>query len=380
MSKRIFIVSGEESGDLHGSALIKELKGLLPGLEVRGMGGYRMREAGLKGLDSKEVSVVGIVEVLEKSPKIMATLSSLKRTLRKERFDAAVFIDFPDFNLRLAKEARSRGIPVIYYISPQVWAWRKGRIKKIARLVDKMLVVLPFEEEIYRKAGVDVEYVGHPLSDAVKCSLTKSAARKALGLPARGPVVALLPGSRSAEIGRHLPVMLGAAALIQRGLGRPANFIIPAARSAAPGAFDEARRAAGVEVTVVEGRMYEALRAADAAVVASGTATLETAIIGTPMVIVYKMSGISYGIGRALISVEHIGLPNIIAGQSVAVELIQNDVTAGNISKEILDILKNPKKRRDITKKFDEIRAMLGKDAALKAARAVVSFMGEGKE
>ncbi len=378
MSKKLFIVSGEESGDLHGSALIKELKKLVPGLEFHGMGGYRMREAGLKGLDSVEVSVVGIVEVLEKSPKIMATLSALKKRLRTERFDAAVFIDFPDFNLRLAKEAKAQGIPVIYYISPQVWAWRKGRIKKIARLVDKMLVILPFEVEIYRRAGVDVEYVGHPLSDAVKCSLSKAKARAAINLPAKGPVIALLPGSRSAEVSRHLPVMLDAAALIQHGLGVDTAFIIPAARSVKPGAFIEAGQRAGIDVTVVSEKMYEALRAADAAVVASGTATLETAIIGTPMVIIYRVSSISYGIGRALISVDNIGLPNIIAGERVAKELIQNEVTGDNISAEILDILKNSKKRRDIIKKLKEIKALLGKGAARNAARSVAAFMDRG--
>ncbi|MFQ5353477.1 MAG: lipid-A-disaccharide synthase, partial [Thermodesulfobacteriota bacterium] len=296
MKKRIFIVSGEESGDKHGASLLRELTALVPDLEIRGMGGQRMRGAGLMGLDSKEVSVVGIVEVLEKSPKIMATLGALKRTLRNGSFDAAIFIDFPDFNLRLAKEARALGIPVIYYISPQVWAWRKGRVKKIARLVDKMLVVLPFEVEIYRRAGVDVEYVGHPLSEEVRCGLTKTKAREALGLPKRGKVVALLPGSRSAEVARHLPVMLGAAEQIQDRLGRNTHFIIPAAGSVDPAAFNKARQRAGINVSVVEGRMYEALRASDAAVVASGTATLETAVMGIPMVIIYKMSGISYGI------------------------------------------------------------------------------------
>jgi len=360
---------------MHGAALIEELRAIVPGLDVRGMGGYRMHGAGLKGPDSKEVSVVGIFEVLEKSPKIMSTLSSLKRTLRAGRFGAAVFIDFPDFNLRLAKEARARGIPVIYYISPQVWAWRRGRVKKIARLVDRMLVILPFEEEIYRKAGVNVEYVGHPLADVVKCGLTKAASRKDLGLPARGPVVALLPGSRSAEVGRHLPVMLDAAASIEAGLKKKTAFIIPAARSVDPAAFDEARRASGINLTVVEGKMYEALKASDAAVVASGTATLETALMGVPMVIVYRMSGLSYGIGRALVDVPFIGLPNIIAGKKVATELIQSDVTAGNISGEILAILGDQAKRRAIIRDLKDLRARLGKGAAKKAAHVIASFL-----
>ncbi len=375
MNKRIFIVSGEESGDMHGASLLRELTRLLPGLEIGGMGGYRMREAGLRGLDSKEVSVVGIVEVLEKSPKIMATLGALKRTLRSESFDAAVFIDFPDFNLRLAKVARGLGIPVIYYISPQVWAWRKGRVKKIARLVDKMLVVLPFEEQIYRDAGVDVEYVGHPLSDEVKCSLTADEAREELGLSEDGAIVALLPGSRSAEVGRHLPVMLEAARIIRRRLGEETGFVIPAARSVPSEVFREGLKDSGVNVTVLDGNMYEALRASDAAVVASGTATLETAIIGTPMVIIYKMSGLSYGIGRALVDVEFIGLPNIIAGKKVAVELIQSEATAGSISGEILGILQESGKRSEIIKELGKIRALLGHGAVKKAARATAAFI-----
>ncbi len=375
MSKRIFISSGEESGDMHGAALLRELGAMVPGLEVWGMGGYRMHEAGLRGPDSKDVSVVGIFEVLEKSPKIMATLSSLKKTLRKGRFGAAVFIDFPDFNLRLAREARSRGIPVIYYISPQVWAWRRGRVKKIARLVDKMLVILPFEKEIYEKAGVDVEYVGHPLADVVKCSLTKAGARQDLGLPSRGPVVALLPGSRSAEVGRHLPVMIESAELIQRGLEKKPSFVIPAARSVGTGAFDIARRARGVRVEIVDGRMYEALKASDAAVVVSGTATLETALMGVPMVIIYRMSGLSYGIGRALVDVPFIGLPNIIAGRKVATEFIQKDVRPENISEEILSILGDRDRRRAIIRTLKDLRAGLGKGAAKKAARVVASFL-----
>jgi len=238
-----------------------------------------------------------------------------------------------------------------------------------------MLVILPFEEEIYRKAGVNVEYVGHPLADVVKCGLTKAASRKDLGLPARGPVVALLPGSRSAEVGRHLPVMLDAAASIEAGLKKKTAFIIPAARSVDPAAFDEARRASGINLTVVEGKMYEALKASDAAVVASGTATLETALMGVPMVIVYRMSGLSYGIGRALVDVPFIGLPNIIAGKKVATELIQSDVTAGNISGEILAILGDQAKRRAIIRDLKDLRARLGKGAAKKAAHVIASFL-----
>ncbi|GMR04367.1 MAG: lipid-A-disaccharide synthase [Thermodesulfobacteriota bacterium] len=374
MSKKIFMVSGEESGDLHGASLIRELKKIIPGLVVKGMGGERMREAGFEGLDSKEVSVVGIVEVIEKSPKILARLKKLKKQLASEAFDAAVFIDFPDFNLRLAGAAKALGIPVIYYVSPQVWAWRRGRIKKIARLVDKMLVVFPFEEPLYREAGVDVEYVGHPLADAVKCGLTPGEACRAVGADDDATVVALLPGSRTAEVKRHLPVMLEAAALIDKGVGG-AQFLIPAARSIGDEQFNCFTSGAHLNIKVVRDRLYEALRASSAAVVASGTATLETALIGTPMVIIYRMSLLSYGVGRALVDVEHVGLPNIVAGRRVVEELIQNDATPERISGAVLDILKNSKKRNDIIKGLKEIRESLGGGASRRAAMAVAGII-----
>ncbi|MFQ5441667.1 MAG: lipid-A-disaccharide synthase [Thermodesulfobacteriota bacterium] len=375
MPKKIFMISGEESGDLHGASLIRELKKIIPDITIKGMGGVRMREAGLVGLDSKEVSVVGIVEVLEKTPKILGHLKRLKRQLAGERFDAAVFIDFPDFNLRLASAAKSHGVPVIYYVSPQVWAWRKGRIKKIARLVDRMLVVLPFEAALYREAGVDVEYVGHPLGDVVRCALTPSEARSALSLGEKTTVVSLLPGSRTAEVKRHLPTMIEAAALIEKGMDGGVEFLIPAAGSIDTGLFEGFLKGASIKAKVVHGMMYEALRASKAAVVASGTATLETALIGTPMVIIYRMSRLSHGVARALVEVEDVGLPNIIAGRRVVDELIQNDATAEKISVAVLDILKDFKKRDDIINGFKEIRDRLGSGASKRAARAVAAVI-----
>ena len=196
MGRKILIISGEASGDLHGASLIEALKRISPSIEIKGMGGEKMRRAGLEGLDSTRLSVVGIAEVLKKLPAIRAAFKELAKMLERERFDCVVLIDFPDFNLRFAKEARKRNVPVVYYISPQVWAWRSGRIKDVARLVTKMLVIFPFEEELYKKSGVDAAYVGHPLSQIAACGITKAAARAELGLGNDYPVVALLPGSR----------------------------------------------------------------------------------------------------------------------------------------------------------------------------------------
>lgn len=374
MGKKIFIISGEESGDLHGASLIKALKERIPGLTVAGMGGERMRRAGLEGPDSREVSVVGLVEVAEKIPAIVRAFRTLKKRLAAGGFDCVVLIDFPEFNLRFARAARKLGVPVVYYISPQVWAWRRGRVKKIARLVDKMLVVFPFEPGIYREEGLDVEYVGHPLVDEARCALTTEEAREELGLSEDGAVVALLPGSRTGEVERMLPVMLSAARTIRKSLGE-ATFVLPAA-SGVEGLVKELAGEAGVDLRVVSNKMYEALRASDAAAVTSGTATLETALIGTPMVIAYRMSTISYLAGRMLIGVRHIGLPNIVAGKTVVRELIQKDATAGNISAELVALIKDGTKRRRIIEDFRRIRERLGDGgAATRAAGAIADFI-----
>ncbi len=372
MGKSIFIISGEESGDMHGAALMEALKKLDPGIKVGGMGGRKMKEAGLIGLDSRELSVVGIVEVLEKLPGILRAFKELKRRLAGERPDAVVLIDFPDFNLKFAAFAKKLGIPVIYYISPQVWAWRKGRIKKIARLVDKMLVVFPFEAPLYEKEGVDVEYVGHPLADSVQCGLTQKEARSELGIPEKGIAIALLPGSRTGEVKRILGPMLKAGELVEKGLNERIKFILPAAESIDPPLIEGYLKGSNLDVTVVRGKTYKALRAADAAVVASGTATLETALIGTPMVIVYRVSYISYGIGKIVLGNINIGLPNIVAGRKVVPELIQNGMNPANIAGTVISILRDNGKREAMLKGFVEIRGSLGTVGASKKAASVI--------
>lgn len=360
--KSIFIVSGEESGDLHGAALMKSLKRMIPGLYFSGMGGTRMKDEGLFGLDSREVSVVGIVEVLGKLIKILKSMRALKGDLRTDHFDAVVLIDFPDFNLRLAKEAKRLGIPVIYYISPQVWAWRKGRLAKIARLVDKMLVVFPFEVSLYRQVGVDVEYVGHPLADIVKCDLAAAEARTSLSIGPNETAIALLPGSRTGEVKRLLGPMVKAAGLISQKL-KGARFLLPAAHSIEDKLLQKYLKSAGPRIDVVRGNMYTALRAADAAIVASGTATLETALIGTPQVIVYRMSPVSYAIAKKLVKLDHAGLPNIVAERTVVPELIQDEATPENMAGEVLSMLEGSK-RDAILDGYDEIKRNLGRGGA----------------
>jgi lipid-A-disaccharide synthase len=360
--KSIFIVSGEESGDLHGAALMKMLKSMIPGLYFSGMGGARMKSEGLFGLDSREVSVVGVVEVLGKLLKILKSMRALKGDLRDDHFDAVVLIDFPDFNLRIAKEAKRLGIPVIYYISPQVWAWRKGRLAQIARLVDKMLVVFPFEVSLYRQVGVDVEYVGHPLADIVECRLTRDEARAAMSIGPAETAIALLPGSRTGEVKRLLGPMVKAAGLISQRL-KGVRFLLPAAHSIEDGLLQKYLKGAPSRIDVVRGNMYTALRASDAAIVASGTATLETALIGTPQVIVYRMSPVSYAIAKTLVKLEHAGLPNIVAERTVVPELIQDDATPEKMASAVLSMMEGGK-REAILEGYDEIKKNLGRGGA----------------
>ena len=381
MSNTIFIIGGEESGDSHGASLITALKGLMPDIKVEGMGGARMREAGLNGLDSREVSVVGVVEVIEKLPTLWRAYTALKRRLAEGRFDAVVLIDFPDFNLHIAKAAKKLGVPVIYYISPQIWAWRPGRVKTIAALVKKMLVVFPFEVEFYKKAGVDVEYVGHPLGDRVRCDLTSQEARGQLGFDKDAPVIALLPGSRTGEVERILPIMLQAAKRIQDGLGlgkKRAVFPIIAANSVSDDLLDKhlkEQEQGGLDAPIVRDNMYPCLRAADAGIVTSGTATLETALIGTPMVIVYRLSGLTYWIARVMVKGSYAGLPNIIAGRCIVPELMQDAAEPKAIADKILGILKDRPLRERMILDLKEMRGKITGGASERAAKAIKSII-----
>ena len=383
MAGNILIVAGEASGDLHGSNLIKALKEIDPALKLYGVGGEKMKGAGFSAIeDSKNMAVVGISEVFLKLGRLYAAFNKLKNTLDENRPDVVVLIDFPDFNLHFAKEAKKRKIPVVYYISPQVWAWRRGRVKKIARLVDKMLVVFPFERDIYKKAGMDVDYVGHPLAGTVSCRLSREDALSGLNM-GHGHVVALLPGSRRHEVERLLPVMLEAAAIIKKEI-KDIQFILPLADTIEQAFiekiisdFDKGGQGGIKSVChIVRGRLYEVLKASDAAIVASGTATLETALMEVPMVIVYKVSILTSIIGRMLVGVDYIGLPNIVAGKWVVPELIQENARPDLIAKEILKFIGDRDTRNRVISELKEIGKKLGSgDASKKAAEEIYKIV-----
>ncbi len=379
-SKKILMVAGEASGDLHGAHLMEAIHLIDPEIQFFGVGGEQSERMGMKLLyQSQSLAVVGITEVFLKIGSIMKALRGLKKSLDRERPDLVILIDFPDFNLRLAKIAHRRGIPILYYISPQIWAWRPKRVKLIARWVKKILVLFPFEVPLYEAAGVDVEWVGHPLLDIVKPTLSEETAFQRFGLDPKQRTIALLPGSRIHEIRRLLPPLLASAELLQRE-APDLQFVLPLAPGIPQETLSPWMENISVPVKVVQGRTYDVMNISELVITASGTATLEAAILGKPMVIVYKVSFFSYWIGRALIQVDHIGLANVVAGKEIVPELIQNEVNPQRIAEEALRILRDPILCRKMTEAMAGVRQSLGEPgAAQRAAGIVCSMLREAK-
>jgi len=353
------MVAGEASGDQHGAGLVAELLHRDADLAIRGIGGSRMAAAGAKlCMDAGELAVVGLTEVIAKLPEIMRGLRALRQIMDQWQPDLVILIDYPDFNFRVAAMAKQRKIPVLYYVSPQIWAWRTGRVKKLKTLVDHMAVILPFEPPFYQRCGVPVTYVGHPLLDHARLPATPAMAAPS---PANEPVVGLLPGSRNGEVARHLPVILDAARLIT-GIHPGVRFILPLAPTVDA---EKIRRLAApyfhaIDLELSSAGMGPVLGRCRTAVVASGTATLETALAGVPMVIVYKLSPLTYHLGRRMIQVDHIGLVNLIARERVAVELIQDEAHPQAIAREVGRLLADPRHYQEIQAKLGRVRQRLG--------------------
>ena len=379
MLKDLMIVAGEASGDLHGAGLARALLALDGSLGIYGMGGDRMREAGVETmLDAADLAVMGLTEVLGRAGSIVRAFNRLKRSLREERPRGCVLIDFPDFNLRLARHAKKYGVPVIYYVSPQIWAWRRGRVKQIARRVSRMLVIFPFEADFYREAGVPVEYVGHPLAGAPEPRAGRAELVERFGMDPGRRTVALMPGSRRAEVRLLLPAMLRAAEIL-RSRHPMLQFILPLAPTLREGDVNRLKRESTVPVRIVRGEIDTAARASDLAVVASGTATLEVGLAGTPMIIIYRTNPLTYLVARTLVSVEMIGMANIIAGEKVAPELIQGEASPENIAGEAFRILEEPGAADSMTAGLKRVRERLGEGGGSeRAARAVMEVL-EGK-
>jgi lipid-A-disaccharide synthase len=368
----VLVVAGEASGDLHGSTLARALTTLMPTLRLAGMGGARMAAAGVRLVQRADrVNVVGGTEALGRLPALWRAFRTLRRHLRARRPNVMVLIDFPEFNLRLARVARRLGVPVVYFIAPQLWAWRRGRVRAMARDVSRVLAIFPFEVGLYQEAGVPVEFVGHPLLDVLP-SLERDTARA--GLVTAGEIlVGLLPGSRDAEVRRHLPVLLGAASRIAARRPR-ARFVVPVAATIGVADVTAPVRASGLPIEVRPAEAYRVMAAADLLLVASGTATLEAACYGAPMVVLYKLSAVSHRVARLLVrGVSHISLPNIVAGREIVPELIQRDATPDGVASAALRLLEDEAARAAQRAALLEVRARLGEaGAGLRAARAVL--------
>ncbi len=370
---RLLISCGESSGEFYGAELVAELRKRIPDLEAFGLGGDRLASENVRLLAHvKDLAVVGLVEVLSHLRRLKRLFDSVVAEAERLRPDVAVLIDYPDFNLRLARELKKLGIPVVYYVSPQLWAWRRGRMKNVKRDVAKMLVIFPFEEQIYRDASVPVAFVGHPLIDHVKPPVDRAVVARNLGLDGDRPVIALLPGSRNKEVAFNLPPMLGAMKLL-RGRRPELQFVLAAAPHLRANAFQET---ATLGITVVEGATRDVISAARVAIVASGTATVETALTLTPMVVVYRLSALTYALGKPLLNVTNYAMVNLIAGRVVVPELIQNNFTATRVSEEVLRLVDESPSRTKMLEDLAEVRTRLGAGGATRqAAQEVLKFL-----
>jgi len=380
MAKRqILIISGEASGDLNASNLVKSILKIDPEIKFSGAGGTLLRQAGAEILcDIKELAVIGFFDALKKLPRFLKLQKLILEKIKSEKPDCLILVDFSGFNLRLAKKI-NKSIPVIYYVSPQVWASRPGRVKTIRKFIHKMIVLFKFEEEFYKKYGIDVNFVGHPLLDVVKPAIDRKEFIAKYNLSGSKTTIALLPGSRKQEIENILPIMLRASRLINKDLGwNNVQFLIAKSLQVD---WDFYQRkdidASDLDLKIVEGKTYECLELADFAMVASGTATLETAIMQKPFVIIYKMDLLNYLLYRPQVKVPYIGIVNIIAGREIIPEFIQFRAKPKTISEQVLKNLKNPQELKRIKEELNQIKSQLGeKEASLRAAKIILEYLG----
>jgi lipid-A-disaccharide synthase len=380
MNGPVMIVAGEASGDLHGAHLVKAMRRHEPDLVFYGMGGVELTAAGVELLyDAKKLAVVGAFEVLAHLPDIIAAQRILKKRMKEDRPCLLVLIDFPDFNLMLAKKAKKLGIPIFYYISPQVWAWRSGRVKTIGRLVNRIGVILPFEEQFYRDRGVQAHYVGHPLLDSVKVEMSRDAFCRRYEIDPDHKIVGLLPGSRKKEISALLPTFLEAAKRMQQKYQKHIVFLISLASTITEedlqgNGLDAYRQF--VDIRIVRQNRYDMMAACDAVVAASGTVTLELAILNTPMVVVYKVSPQTYYLGKLLIKIKYFSLVNLIAEAPVVPELLQDQGNPGSIEVELAFLLFDEYTRHKMQEGLSLVRQRLGEPGASEnAARLALEIM-----
>ena len=373
--KRIFIICGEASGDLNAASLVKEILRINPGIKISGVGGNLLKQAGVEiYCDIKSLSVIGFFDVLKKLPKFFALQKLILEKIKEEKPEAIILVDFSGFNLRLARKI-NRAIPTFYYISPQVWASRPGRIKTLKKYIHKIITIFKFEEEFYKKYGIDTLFVGNPLLDIVESKMTKQEFCYKYNLPDSKTTIALLPGSRRQEIKHIFPIMLEAALLVTKDLP-DAQFVIAKSPEGEWPLYNRLIHGLRLDSVIIEGLTYDCLAAADFALVASGTATVETAIMQKPFVIIYKMGLLNYLLYRPLVRTPYIGMVNIIAKRKVIPEFIQFQAKPKKISKAVLKILKDPSLIGQMKEGLNQVKSLLGeKGASLRTAKIILDFL-----
>lgn len=363
---KILFSAGESSGDQHAANMFLELQKRQPDIKAIGMGGAKMAQAGIDiRYDSANIAVIGVVEVIKHYAEIRRALKLMQQLVATERPDLLVCVDYKEFNFKLARYAKQQGIKVLFYVSPQVWAWRPGRVKAYGKVIDMMAVIFPFETAYYDAENVPVRYVGHPSVDKVHARHSKDEDLARFGLDSSKPIVGLLPGSRANEIKRMLPVMLAAAEKVQTDLPG-CQFILPQADSISDALLESYTSQSPLNITVIKNQPYDVIQCCDAVMTTSGTATLEIALLTVPMVIAYKLSPLTYGLGRWLVNTPFIGLPNIVSGKSVIKELIQHDATADKLAAEITRILTDKTYADEMRQNLSRVKQQLGQGGGSK--------------
>lgn len=371
----VMLVAGEASGDQHAASLFLELEKQLPGVKGFGMGGANMRRAGIElRYDSSEIAVIGLDGLIGHYPKIRRALAFMQKTVCEERPDLLVCVDYKEFNFKLARHAKACGVKVLFYVSPQFWAWRPGRVKKYGQVVDHMAVIFPFEAAFYEEHRIPVSFVGHPLAEKVHPSKSKAKVLDCLRLDGSKPIVGLLPGSRSGEVKRLLPVMIESARELQI-LFPGIQFIVVQAATIDDDQIAARLNLADPDYRLIKKDIYDAIQCCDAVITTSGTATLEVALLGIPMVITYKVTPITYLIGRLLVNIPFIGLPNIIMGKKIVKEFVQHQATSDAISGEVNKILSDANYAAEIARSLHEVREKLGKGGGTQRLARVAAAM-----
>ena len=370
---KIMFSAGEASGDTHGASVAKALLDKYPEAQLFGMGGDLMKEAGVDIIyDIQQLGFIGIVEIVKHLPTFFKLRSFLKEAMLREKPDVLVCIDYPGFNMKLAKVAKELHIPVVYYIAPTIWAWNKGRGKDIAKTVTKVASIFPFEAEAYREFGVDVEFVGNPLVDIVHPTMSYESALAHFGADTTSRNILLMPGSRKQEVEGLLPTMLAAAERLYEN-HKDLKFFLPRAHTIPREDIDRILQAYSVPVTVTEGHNYDLMQICTACIAASGTATLETALMNVPTVLIYKVAPVTYGIGKVLVKIDHIGLPNIMAKRRIIPELLQGEVTPENIERELGKILDDGAVYTQMKADLAQVKVELGAPGAVQRVADVIA-------